>query len=92
MDLMPGRVVHDIPHGYVVLRLEDLNDLVAALGHFDVDRLFLSSQGHEVNEKEEEAAKREWFSPSRPRRVRLQPPLKRIKWNNLRFYSEDTSY
>ena len=47
MNLMPGWVVHDIPHGHVVLGLEDLHDLVAGLGHFDVDRLFLSSEGHD---------------------------------------------
>ena len=45
--LMPGWVVHDIPHGHVVLSLNDLHHLVTALRHFDVDRLFLSSEGHD---------------------------------------------
>ena len=47
MDLMSRWVVHDVPHRDAVLGLQDLNYLVAVLGHLDVDRLFLSSQGHE---------------------------------------------
>ena len=47
MNLVPGWVVHDVTHGHAVLRLKDLYDLVAGLWHFDVDRLFLSSEGHD---------------------------------------------
>ena len=47
MNLVPGWIVHDVTHGHAVLRLKDLYDLVAGLWHFDVDRLFLSSEGHD---------------------------------------------
>ena len=47
MDLMSRWVVHDVPHRDAVLGLQDLNYLVAVLGHLDVDRLVLSFEGHE---------------------------------------------
>ena len=46
VDLMPGWVVHEVTHRYLVLGLEDLDYLMAALRHFDVDRLFLSFERH----------------------------------------------
>jgi len=47
VNLMPTRVVHDVAHRGAVLSLNDLYDLVRALGHFDVDRLFVASDGHD---------------------------------------------
>ena len=52
MDLMPRWVVHDVPHRDVVLGLQDLNYLVAVLGHLDVDRLVLSFERHGLSRAE----------------------------------------
>ena len=66
MDLMPRWVVHDVPHRDVVLGLQDLNYLVAVLGHLDVDRLFLSFERHGLSRAE--------GSRERKREARARPP------------------
>ena len=68
MDLMHRWVVHDVPHRDVVLCLQDLNYLMAVLGHLDVDRLVLSFERH--------AAEKEKGRPEQglPMRIVLKRP------------------